>query len=563
MLKPFLLMLPLLAQAQAAPIEPPMVHVPAGEFRMGGGPPYMGSEAQAANALPAHTVRVPAFKLGKYEVTVKEFRQFVEATGHKAPQQCLQPGPNWFAGPAPASWDRNALTDSDYQPVSCIGWADADAYAKWLSAQTGKSYRLPSEAEWEYAARAGQASIYPFGADANKACGHANLSDRTGEFAAQSRFGASYIGFMGGHLSCDDGAGFSSIVGLYKPNAWGLHDMIGNASEYLQDCWTANYEGAPADGSARLDGNCKERVVRGGSWHWRDVSAGGRGFAPLDWIGAIEGFRLAQSLDRPADQTSDASGQAFERELQQAQAAERALRARRLPFPAEPRGLTLQQDGAAVRLSWTANAEPGITGYHVFRSDSLGGPLRRVASDVQGPGYVDRDAPARKHSYALVAVNRDLFGAYGEPVSSADTVHALPGLIQAEDFNRMAQASMGRINPQEDAEEPAGGHNLTGPTGIAKGSWTEYGISIPRAGQYRLQLRYAALRDSQGLQLSVDGEALAIQGFASTGGSRVWKTLSGPAIALPAGQHVLRVAALDDGWKLNWLRLDWIDAQAL
>lgn len=556
MFKPLLLSLPLLSQAQAAPIEPPMVHVPAGAFRMGG-------ETQAANALPVHTVRVPAFRLGKYEVTVREFRQFVEATGHEAPQRCNhQPGPNWFAGPTAGSWDRNALGDGEYQPVACIGWTDANAYAKWLSAQTGKSYRLPTEAEWEYAARAGQASIYPFGADANQVCAYANLSDRTGEFAAQSRFGASYIGFMGGHLSCDDGAGFASIVGLYKPNAWGLHDMIGNASEYLQDCWTDNYEGAPADGSARLDGDCNKRVVRGGSWHWRDVSASGRGAAPLDRVGAIEGFRLAQSLERPADHGPAAAGQAFERELQQAQAAERVRRRQRMAFPAEPRGLKLQQDGGAMRLSWTANAEPGITGYHVFRSDSLGGPLRRIASDVQGLGYVDRNAPARKHSYALAAVNRDVFGAYGESVSSADTTHALPGLIQAEDFNAMAQASMGRINPQEDAEEPAGGLNLTGPTGVAKGSWTEYGISVPRAGRYQLQLRYAALRDSQGLRLSVDGEALATQDFKSTGGPRVWQTLSGPTVTLPAGMHVLRVAALDDGWKLNWLRLDWLEAQA-
>ena len=530
---------------------------------MGGGQPDMGGEAQANTALPIHTVRLPAFKLGKYEVTVKEFRQFVEATGYKAPQECNhQPGPDWFPGPTAGSWDHNALSDSEYQPVACIGWADAEAYAKWLSAQTGKSYRLPTEAEWEYAARAGQDSIYPFGEDANQVCAYANVSDRTAEFAAQSRFGASYIGFMGGYLSCDDGAGFSSVVGLYKPNAWGLHDMIGNANEYVQDCWTADYQGAPSDGSARLNGNCDEHVLRGGSWHWRDVSASGRGAMPLSWVGAIEGFRLAQSLDRPADKSAAISSPAFERELQQAQVVERAQRLQRPPFPAQPQGLTLQQDGAAVRLSWTANPDPGITGYHVFRSDSHGDALRRIASDVQGLSYTDRDAPARKHSYAVVAVNRSLFGAYSESVSTADAVHALPGLIQAEDFNQMAQAVMGRIKPQEDADEPTGGFNLTGPAGAAKGSWTEYGIRVPRAGRYRLQLRYAALRDSQGLQLSVDGQALATQGFTGTGGPRIWQTLSGPTLTLPAGQHVLRVAALDEGWKLNWLRLDGLDAQA-
>lgn len=562
MLKPVLLLLPLFSLAEAAPIEPAMIQLPAGEFRMGGGPAYMGNEEQASTALPIHTVRVPAFKLGKYEVTVKEFRQFVEATSYKAPQECAhQPGPDWFADPSAGSWDHNALNDSEYQPVVCMGWEGADAYAKWLSAETGKSYRLPTEAEWEYAARAGQNSIYPFGADANRVCAYANVSDRTGEFAAQSRFGASYIGFMGGYVSCDDGAGFSSVVGLYEPNAWGLHDLIGNVSEYVQDCWTAHYDGAPGDGSARRDGSCGERVLRGGSWHWRMISASDRGAAPLSWVGAIEGFRLAEDLDRPADRNAAPSGEVFEGELRRAQATERALRSQRAPFPAQPRGLMLQPEGGAVRLSWLTNSEPGITGYHVFRSDSEGGTLRRIASDVQGRSYVDQAAPARKHSYALVAVNGALFGAYSESVSTADETHALPGTIQAEDFNRMFQATMGRIHPQEDAEEPAGGFNLTGPAGVAKDSWTEYGVRVPRAGRYRVQLRYAALRDSSGLQLSVDGEALATQALTASGGPRAWQTLSGPMITLPAGEHVLRIAALDEGWKLNWLRLDWQDSQ--
>jgi len=544
-------------------IEPPMGDVPAGEFRMGGGKPAFGAGEQDPMTLPIHSVRVPAFKMGKYEVTVKEFRQFVQATGYKLPEQCLhKPTSDWFgAPPSAASYERNALTDNDFQPAVCVGWAAADAYAKWLSAQTGKSYRLATEAEWEYAARAGAESLTPFGADANQVCAYANLADRSGEHAALSRFGASYLGFMGGHTACDDGAGFASVVGLYKPNAWGLHDMIGNASEWVQDCWKDSYADAPTDGSAQLGGagggDCNQRGLRGGSWHWRIVSASARMAMPLDWIGAIEGFRLAQSLTSPADAEEASSAKAFERELQAAQDAERSKRQQRLAFPAAPKGLTLSAaNGTGLRLSWQANQQAGITGYHVYRSETLNGVMTRIASDVKGLSFLDKTAPARKHSYAVVAANRDVFSGFSELVHSPDTTQVLPGRIEAEDFNQTSGVTVGTIQPNEDTAEPAGGLNLTGPAGITKGNWTEYRIKVPRAGSYRLYLRYAGLRDSRGLALQLNGQPLLTQALDGTGGARIWKTLDGPALQLPAGEHVLRVEALDEGWKLNWLRLE-------
>ena len=565
---PLLTLLPVMAIAQAAitaaPIEPPMVSIPAGEFRKGGGKPYMGPGEQDPRALPIHSVRVPAFKLGMYEVTVKEFRQFVQATGYKVPEQCVhEPTAEWFsAGPSAGSYDRNALTDNEFQPVVCMGFAGAQAYAEWLSAQTGKSYRLATEAEWEYAARAGAESLTPFGADANQVCAYANLSDRSGEHAALSRFGASYLGIMGGYTSCDDGAGFSSVVGMYKPNVWGLHDMMGNVSEWLQDCWKETYADAPTDGSAQLGGagggDCDRHVVRGGSWHHRHVSASSRGAAPMSWVGSIEGFRLAQSLSGPADTQAAPSTRAFERELKAAQDAERAKRKQRLAFPAAPKGLTVSPGaGTEIHLSWQANPEAGITGYHIYRTESMGSNDQiRIASDVKGLSYTDTSAPPRKHSYALVAVNRDVFSGLSERVHSADITQALPGRIQAEDFNQMSKARIGRINPNEDAEEPAAGLNLTGPGGVQKGSWTEYRINAPRAGSYRLTLRYAALRDSQGLRLSLNGQPLTTQALPSTGGGRKWQTLEGAPVILPVGPQLLRMEAVEDGWKLNWLRLE-------
>ncbi len=560
--------------APAAYIEPPMVTVPGGEFHMGGGKPYMGGEAQDASALPVHKVKIKPFKLAKYEVTVAEFRRFIEATGYKAPDKCVhQPIQGWFGlGATPGSWDKNELTSSEFQPAVCIGWAGADAYAKWLTQQTGKSYRLASEAEWEYAASTGKGKAgFPFGEDVDqkRICEYANVSDQSAEHAGLERFGATYKGFMGGISPCDDGAGFASIVGMYKPNPLGLHDLIGNAAEYLQDCWSENYEGAPADGSARFNGDCKMHVLRGGAWHWRGHSATQRSAMPLDWVGVIEGFRLAQSLDSPADQRAAPSALAFEKELAQAQAVERARRANLQPFPQPPQGLQLTQGErkgtgkVAVQLIWQASPDPRVLGYHVYRSDSVGGNFVRIASDLKMPSYADEAAQARKHSYVVVAVNRDRFGDFSAPVLTADQVHALPGRIQAEDFNRMDKASIGKVAPQEDMEDAGdqAGLNLTGSApGIAKDSWTEYSVELQRAGNYRVAFRVASLAGSKGLALSVDGQPVLEQAVPATGGFKSWQTVTGAdPVRLEAGRHVLRVRAVDGGWKLNWFAVELAD----
>ncbi|WP_295754765.1 SUMF1/EgtB/PvdO family nonheme iron enzyme [Undibacterium sp.] len=551
-------------------IEPPMVTVPGGEFQMGGGKPYMGDAAQDVSALPVHKVKIAPFKLAKYEVTVAEFRRFIEATGYKAPDKCIhQPDQGWFGqGATPGSWDKNELTTSEFQPVVCIGWAGADAYAKWLSQQTGKSYRLASEAEWEYAASAGRGKPgFPFGDDIDqkRICEYANVSDQSAEHAGMERFGASYTGFMGGISPCDDGAGFASIVGMYKPNPLGIHDLIGNVAEYLQDCWNENYEGAPTDGSARLDGNCKMRVGRGGAWHWRGNTATQRGAIELDWVGVIEGFRLAQSLASTADKRAAPTSLAFEKELAQAQAVERARRKSLQPFPQPPQGLQLNQGigKSAVQLNWKANPDPKVLGYHVYRSDSLGADFVRIASNVKTQHYVDDAAPARKHSYVVVAVNRDRFSEFSAPVLTADQVHALPGRIQAEDFNRMDKAEVGKVAPQEDMEDAGGqaGLNLSGGApGMAKDSWTEYSVEVQRAGNYRIAFRVASQDGSKGLALSVDGQSVLEQAVPATGGFKSWQTVAAPdSIRLQAGRHVLRLRAIDLGWKLNWFSVQLAD----
>ena len=215
---------------------PEMVELQAGRFLMGSNERY--------NEKPVHEVIISKpFALSKYEVTFAEYDVFARATGRE-----LLP-------------DRGGGRGN--RPVIGLNWEDAQAYTEWLSQVTGRPYRLPSEAEWEYAARAGSTTRYSWGDDVGR--NHANCA-----------------------RACEDNHKYTAPVGSFKPNAFGLYDMHGNVWEWVQDCWNDNYEGAPADGSAWEADGCKSRVVRGGSW--------GHGPANLRsssryWFGSARRFR--------------------------------------------------------------------------------------------------------------------------------------------------------------------------------------------------------------------------------------------------------------------------------
>ena len=160
------------------------------------------------------------------------------------------------------NWDNTGFEQLENSPVGCISYFDAVAYTNWLSAETGHIYRLPSEAEWEYAARAGSTTSYFWGSDEAEACAYANVRS-AGAQAISKRQAQSDIddGFP-----CDDQATDSATAGDYKPNDFGLYDMQGNVWEWVADCNHKSYEGAPTDGSAWLDDkDCRFGVIRGGS----------------------------------------------------------------------------------------------------------------------------------------------------------------------------------------------------------------------------------------------------------------------------------------------------------
>lgn len=226
--------------AAGAPVElkdceqcPPMVVVPAGSFSMGSND--AGAEEDEG---PPHKVTIAKpFALGKYEVTFDEWEACV------ADKACERtPDEGWGRG---------------RRPVLHVNYDKATGYAKWLSAKTGQVYRLPSEAEWEYAARAGTAQNRPWGSDAAAACAHANVYDESAHM--KYRFGWR-------PAKCDDKSVETAPVGSYAANAFGLHDMLGNVWEWVADCYVA-YANAPTDGSAASSADCKKRISRGGSWN--------------------------------------------------------------------------------------------------------------------------------------------------------------------------------------------------------------------------------------------------------------------------------------------------------
>ncbi len=210
---------------------PTMVVIPAGQFRMG----CLSDDLDCNyDEFPAHDVTIPnAFAVSVYEVTFEQWDTCVAGAGCRGYR------------PDDEGWGRGD------RPVINVSWEDAQAYVSWLTSQTGQTYRLLSEAEWEYAARAGSHMMYSWGNEIGQ--------DRTN--CAQSEV-ILRIRLPG----CGDQWANTAPVGSFEPNAFGVYDMHGNVREWVNDCWNASYAGAPSDGSAWLSGDCQQRVVRNGSW---------------------------------------------------------------------------------------------------------------------------------------------------------------------------------------------------------------------------------------------------------------------------------------------------------
>ena len=238
------------AEREIAAAIPEMVVIPAGTFRMG----CLTRRGCERNERPVREVRVASFALARHELTFAQW------------DVCAEYGP--CRSVPDEGWGRGD------RPVVNVSFDDVQVYLGWLSRETGESYRLPSEAEWEYAARAGTETRYSWG----------------------DEIGTNRANCDGCGSQWDDRQ--TAPVGSFPPNPFGLHDMHGNVWERAQDCWNGNYRGAPSDGSAWLRGDCGWPVIRGGSWtsNPRYLRAAYRSRSPSVVAYDFCGFRVAQTL---------------------------------------------------------------------------------------------------------------------------------------------------------------------------------------------------------------------------------------------------------------------------
>ena len=275
---------------------PEMVVVPHGAFRMGSD--EEDPEAQDSER-PAHYVRFDrGFAISRTEVTVREFGRFVAATGYEPTatrrgwSMVYDPRSGNFVRRNGVDWrsgfdGREAAPD---MPVLHVSARDADAYAQWLAEGSGKDYHLPSEAQFEYALRAGSTTRFPWG-DGKPPPGAGNFTGSLDRSSGGRRWHNAFEGYGDGHWG-------PAPVARFEPNAFGLHDMPGNVGEWVADCWHDGYRRAPADGAAWVNPGCRTRVMRGGSWASAPAQTRSAWRAPAetDTTNARMGFRVVREL---------------------------------------------------------------------------------------------------------------------------------------------------------------------------------------------------------------------------------------------------------------------------
>lgn len=265
---------------------PEMVVIPAGRFTMGSSESekawaaaHGGNLQSVADESPRHDVSLRSFALGKYAVTRGEYAAFVRETGYPAGDGC---GPDSFKWnkQAGVSWRNPGFSQTERDPVVCVSWHDAQAYVSWLNGKLRRPgspasegpYRLPSESEWEFAARAGATTMFWWGDDDGVAADHAWYKDNSG--------------------------GRTHPAGSKPANAFGLYDMAGNVWQWTQDCYVDSYADAPVDGSANETKDACMRVDRGACWSYPAwlLRSAARERNPAEYRDGVMGFRLARTL---------------------------------------------------------------------------------------------------------------------------------------------------------------------------------------------------------------------------------------------------------------------------
>ncbi len=258
---------------------PEMVVVPSGEYTMGS--PDDETDRSSAEG-PQHRVKIPArFAVGRLKVTRDEYETFLNETSYSAGDKCFTLEGGRAEERAGRSFRNPGFEQDGKHPVVCINWDDANAYVAWLSKKTGKLYRLLSESEWEYVARAGTKTPFWWGS---------SISTEQANYDGSAYGGGEKGQYRQKTVPAD----------MFEPNAWGLYQVHGNAFEWLEDCWNETYQYAPSDDWVRLAGNCSRRVRRGGAWNVpaKMLRSAYREQRPAATRGSNVGLRVARTLNQ-------------------------------------------------------------------------------------------------------------------------------------------------------------------------------------------------------------------------------------------------------------------------
>jgi formylglycine-generating enzyme required for sulfatase activity len=259
---------------------PEMVLIPTGEFMMG------SPESEAERYIqegPQHRVKIDRpIALGKLKVTRDQFEAFVRETNHSSGDRCYTIEGGEIEERLDRSFRSPGFVQEGNHPAVCVNWYDAKAYVAWLTKKTGKLYRLPTESEWEYAARAGTTTPFWWGA---------SISTEQANYDGTTTYAG---GNKGENLQK------TAPATNYKPNAWGLYQVHGNAFEWIEDCWNNSYSNAPADSSAALSGNCTRHVRRAGAWNYpaATLRAAYRDSRPASTRGSNMSLRVARTVNQ-------------------------------------------------------------------------------------------------------------------------------------------------------------------------------------------------------------------------------------------------------------------------
>jgi len=536
-------------------IAPPMVNIPQGKF-------MMGSNSGDASSKPMHEVSVESFQMGKYPVTVAEFRKFIEDTGFEIASDCKDKlDRNWLSSPrdiGTARWDKNRYLKSEYQPVNCMNYREAQAYADWIAGKTGVPYRLATEQEFEYAMKANTTSRYFWGDDLSmtQACEYGNFADQSGEYFPNEQFGASYVGFVG-YANCDDGEPYLSIVGLYRPNPFGLYDMTGNISQIIGSCY---YEGYAKRSIREMDlDQCEYISHRGTSWHFPPQPHADRGrFKKEGWSpGGLMGFRLA--ADGHRKQVHDSTIK-FEMALAEAQAKRLS---NRVDIPKAPQKVQLVAvEDSLYKLRWQPVNDPRVIGYEVYQSKSpysymLSGyykehykKIKDVDSNVD---TINLQLDADEASFLLVTKVKGLTSLPSETaIIRQEKQLKIPGRLDMQESTQLENVRLVYRKATKDKPElyymSGFNHLLKQPTLSAR-----FNVNVATSGWYTLHYKGTSSQNGvffkvwQGNRLAGEVEFNEDVDDTSSNRHRVY---------LVAGESPLQITVMREGfdyWALGWI----------